>query len=57
MDKWSCLQVIFDFIFLTSFLNSNNLNWAVFLFVQMPFDMAKQSVVMGRVLTSFAGVG
>ena len=51
MDKWLCLRVI-----LTSFLNSNSSNRAVFLFVQMPFDAAKQ-IVMGRVLLSFAGVG
>jgi len=28
----------------------------MFLFVQMPFDAAKQ-LVMGRALSSFAGVG
>jgi len=43
-------------LILTSFSNSNSSNRAVLLFVQMPFDAARQSV-LGRVLTSFAVVG
>ena len=42
-------------LLLTLFLNSNSSNQAVFLFVQMPFDAAKQ-LVMGRALLNFAGV-
>jgi len=40
---------------LTSFSNSKSSNQAVFLFVQTPFDAAKQSA-LGRALTSFAGM-
>jgi len=42
-------------LLLTSFLNGNSSNLAVFLFVQTPFDAAKQSV-FGRTLPSFVGV-
>ena len=35
-------------LLLTLFSNSHSPNWAMFLFVQMPFDAAKQSV-LGRV--------
>ena len=51
MDKWSCLRVIFDFIFEQLQLKPGRVS-----FVQMPFNAAKQSV-MGRALLSFAGVG
>ena len=50
MDKCHVHELL-----LTSFSNSNSPNRAVFLFVQIPFDAAKQSA-LGRVLTGFAGV-
>ena len=45
MDKWLCLRVIIDFVF--------EQHQAVFHFVQMPFDVAKPSV-LGCALPSFA---
>ena len=53
VKKWSCLRVT---VILTSFSNSNSSNGAVLLFVQTPFDAAKQSVLR-LALTSFVGVG
>jgi len=43
-------------LLLTLFSNINSSNWAVHLFVQTPFDVAKQSV-LGHALPSFAGAG
>ena len=49
MDKWSCLRVIIDFV------EQQRLKPGHVSFVQMPFDVAKQSV-LGCALPSFAGV-
>ena len=51
MDKWSCLRVIFDFVFEQQQLKPGHVS-----FLQMLFNAAKQ-LVIGRVLLSFAGVG